>query len=590
MKPINRSGQQKTKTQAARTTSISLPFWDDFSQSGPAPDTLLWQHGEDVFVNNTLGIAPPSLNVATFDGARADGQPHNASEEVPGAADSLVSCPINLAEVVPSKRSTVLFSFWWQIKGAGEIPEENDSIRLQFLDSANSWHTVWSADGASANNDSTFLNTSIVVADVDGIPDSIFFFHDQFQFKFQIFSSLRGIFDTWHIDYVYLNQDRSVFDRIFDRAAANQPGPLFGPYHHLPMVQYRDSALFSAQEVVLNNLDIGAPHPFSYTQSLINTLNDTILRTVNFTNRLLTNGASGSFQGFGNVTPDLLLADSLFITSEFVFFTGDRNLFEEINSDGDTLFFDVDLKVNDTVRSFHSLHETLAYDDGSAEFAAGINLDRGQLAVRYALATQDTLTHLQVYFPSLPSTSGQAITLKVWDELSDEGEKATKQFNIESTGQNVFTEVQLNRPIIVNDTFFIGFEQFTDEYIGVGLDRSNDQASDDLFFNVNREWQQNVEIDGALMIRPVFRNTSDVVLHASAPQTEKIILYPNPAKNTLNSAALFEKLEIYNLSGQLMFATPYASDINISPLPNGIYLVRVYNKNTVQITKLIIQK
>ncbi|MDW3191248.1 MAG: T9SS type A sorting domain-containing protein [Cytophagales bacterium] len=591
VRPINRSNKTQAST-AARQNALSLPFWDDFSFSGPAPDTTLWQTGVDVFVNNSLGINPPSINVATFDGARATGTPHNASSEEPGAADSLVSCPIDLSLVVPSKRSTVFLSFQYQIQGAGERPEEGDSITLFLLDSSNLWHEVWTVSGGEVFNSTNFAPESLQITDFQR--DTIYFFHDQFQFKFVSYTSRRGIFDTWHIDYVYMNQDRAelVNERIFDRAAASIPGPLFGPYYHMPMSQYMDSSLFTQQEVVLNNLDIGAPHPFSYTQTLINTLADTSLRSDNFSNQLLFSGASDTFPGIGNISPNLLFADSLYVTSEFTFFTGDRNLFEEIGPSGDTLFLDVDLKVNDTVRSFHMLHETLAYDDGTAEFAAGINLDGGEVAVRYALFTPDTLTHLQVYFPPFSTSTGQAITLKVWSRLNETSLRAQQQFTIEAGDmRNAFAEIQLNVPIIVSDTFFIGYEQFTDDYIGIGLDRSNPQASDDLFFNVSQEWQQNQEIVGALMIRPIFQNTSDLVLNTPIEKEEApIVLYPNPAKYELRSSVPFEHLQLFNLSGKLIFSSSYQPVINIQEIPNGIYLVKTHRKGAVETTKLIIQK
>ncbi len=591
VKPIDHSSRSKIST-SARQNALSLPFWDDFSSSGPSPDTSLWQVGNDIFVNNTLGINPPSINVATFDGARENGTAHNGSSDDPGAADSLVSCPINLADVVPSKRSTVFLSFYYQIQGAGEIPEEGDSLSLFFMDSASRWHNVWNIRGGEVFNFTRFVPASFTIQNFNR--DTIYFFHENFQFKFVSYSNRTGIFDNWHIDYVYLNQDRSTpaNERIFDRAVASEPGPLFGPYYHLPMTQYQDSLVFNTQEVVLNNLDTGAPHPFSYTQTLFNSLADTTLISENFSNRLLTSGASGSFQGISAVTPELLRADSLYVTSEFTFFTGDRNLFEEIGPSGDTLFLDVDLKVNDTVRSVHMLHETLSYDDGTAEFAAGINLDGGQVAVRYILFTPDTLTHLQVYFPPFAASTGQAITLKVWSTLSTTGLRAQQQFTIEAGElRNEFAEVQLNLPLIVRDTFFIGYEQFTDDYIGIGLDRSNPQASENLFFNVSQEWQQNIEIEGALMIRPIFENTSDLVLSSPSEQAkDKIVLYPNPAGYELHSTLPFEQLNIYNMAGRLMFSSGYSPTINIQEIPNGIYLAKTLRKGTVETTKLIIQK
>jgi hypothetical protein len=597
VKPIDRSSGNK-KVTAARQNALSLPFWDDFSLSGPAPDTSLWQYGADVFVNNSLGINPPTINVATFDGARANGSPHNSSSEEPGAADSLVSCPVNLGAIPEDLSSTVILSFQYQIQGAGEIPEENDSISLFFLDSSNIWHQVWNVQGGEVFNFTNFVPVNLTVEDFHR--DTIYFLHDQFQFKFVSFSSRKGIFDTWHIDYIYLNSKRELTHSILDRSISSEPGPLFGPYYHFPMPQYQANRLFTQQEVVFSNLDIARPHPVEFRHSFIDRINGSVLLAEDIIDTPLQAGEFDLSTGIAEVDSLTFLGDSLFIISEFIYKSGDDTLFAEqdvVVMDGIPVLVledpqGIDLKLNDTLRVDYSLHETMAYDDGTAEFAAGINLDGGQVAVRYALFTPDTLTHLQVYFPPFATSTGQAITLKVWSRLSDAGLRAQQQFTIEASDQlNNFAEIQLNVPLVVSDTFFVGFEQFTDDYIGIGLDRSNPLASDDLFFNVSQEWQQNQEIVGALMIRPVFQNTSDLVLHTPASEvSERISLYPNPANNELHSTKHFDQLQIFNLGGKLIFTSEYHPNINIQEIPNGIYLVKIISKDTIESTKLIIQK
>lgn len=57
---------------------------------------------------------------------------------------------------------------------------------------------------------------------------------------------------------------------------------------------------------------------------------------------------------------------------------------------------------------------------------------------------------------------------------------------------------------------------------------------------------------------------------------EVINVYPNPAKNTLNVSSEVSTAAIYNIQGQLMMdAQVNGNSIDISSLPNGLYLVRL---------------
>jgi hypothetical protein len=52
--------------------AMKLPFWDDFSFNATSaanifyPNDTLWENSRRVWVNNSMGINPPSINVATF--------------------------------------------------------------------------------------------------------------------------------------------------------------------------------------------------------------------------------------------------------------------------------------------------------------------------------------------------------------------------------------------------------------------------------------------------------------------------------------------------------------------------------------------
>ena len=74
---------------------------------------------------------------------------------------------------------------------------------------------------------------------------------------------------------------------------------------------------------------------------------------------------------------------------------------------------------------------------------------------------------------------------------------------------------------------------------------------------------------------------SSVGLDETSP--EESFIYPNPANNDINivlnkdvSAAAV--INIYSLSGQLMMTAPYANNINISELNNGMYILDVIDQ------------
>jgi len=106
--------------------AIAPPFFEDFSQSNVVPNPNLWQNS-DVFVNTTIGISPPSIGMATFDGINEDGRPYGGGH---GPSDELTSTFIDLNAFSPA--DDVYFSYWVQPKGYGDRPEFIDSLVLEF--------------------------------------------------------------------------------------------------------------------------------------------------------------------------------------------------------------------------------------------------------------------------------------------------------------------------------------------------------------------------------------------------------------------------------------------------------------------------
>ncbi len=588
----------RIESVANTDTLRTLPFWDDFSQSHGVPDSTLWVNSENVYINNSFPINPPTQNVASFDGVDKNGSPYQESATFSGLGDELVSRPIDLSTVPESRRSSVFLSFFWQSRGLGEIPDDSDSLRLQFYAADSTWVTqdinedideISLLGGPSSvitdsNGEQTFTQVLVQIFDEK-------YFHEGFRFRFQSFSSVSGIYDSWHLDYIYLNQDRSFGDtEHLDRSFSNQASSPFYPYYEISMDEFRANP----SKYIENSFGFGSNlsdlfYPMEISHTLTNELTgESISSGFELKGQQSPNEYGRRFSGL-DVSGLDFSGDSMLLTSRFIYKSGDKNLFEVVGSNNDTLFLSTDLRINDTLTQTYFLKNYLAYDDGTAEFAAGVNLIGGELAVRFILEETTRLTDILIHFPSInPSSVGETIDVKVWKEL-EEGSFSVRQLTgtIEAKGRNEFQKFTLSTPIVLSDTFYIGFRQYTNNYVGVGVDRNNLGGASSIYSKSLGNWQQNDRIEGSLMIRPVF-NKSDTVLSVS----EKInhLIFPNPAPGgRFQIQGKHDRIELYNLNGNLVFSSPKQSNYAIPNIRSGLYLLRIFYDNRNSTQKLIIK-
>jgi hypothetical protein len=241
----------------------SLPFWDDFSFTpvnqvdiplSNYPVDSLWVNvkNKTVWINNGMGLNAPSLNVATFDGLDSTFLPYSQSALVNGLRDSLVSQGIILDEtgVTIAERNSVFLSFAYQWQGNGEPPDDLDYFSVEFKNNTGDWETVVTIYPKASFVRDQFYDTLIKV-------DGDRFFHDSFQFRFRNFGRQSGPYDTWNLDYVYLNKNRAPTDTDFpDQAISTTLTGIFGRYRSIPYHQFLGSAVLSAPTyTVSNNLD-----------------------------------------------------------------------------------------------------------------------------------------------------------------------------------------------------------------------------------------------------------------------------------------------------------------------------------------------
>ncbi len=603
--PIVEKGTERNsrieKIQSNADT-MDLPFWDDFVTSEFIIDSSKWQNSPNIFINNSLAINPPSIFVATFDGVDSRGNAYSQEVNFSGLGDELESNPIDLTKVPDSRKNTVYLSFFWQLQGYGELPDEDDSLVLQFYDRDSTWVSqdingqedgtalVGGNENIRFNTDSLQEFTQVIVP-VSGAR----FFHEGFKFKFQSFSNLSGIYDTWHVDYVYLNEFRDINDRaVIDRALTGQPTLLFDPYYEMPLKQFLQNPgrYNTVQQMGASNLGANL-RPIDPFHHFVNT--NTGETTVLF-DTLPPIGINAFETGKIFNGKDLsglpLSGDSTVIESIFSFFTGDTLLSNQ-TPDGTDIYYPVDLRVNDTLKTRYTLHDYYAYDDGSAEFAAGINLIGGELAVAFFIETADILSGIDIHFPTVsPPSVGEAIDIKVWRDL-DELPLRLQPVKVELASRNEFQRFELSTPVEVSDTFFIGYRQFTNNYIGVGFDRNNSGGSQMIWTNTNRTWENNDRLIGSLMIRPVFNPELDSTNSPKLGSEERIrelIVYPNPVKNNLMIKGNHQFIEIVSLDGRLIYKSKRKDSHDVSAFKDGLYILGIFDNDLISTRKIIISK
>ncbi len=578
--PIHQIKSPKSSLLNQKSSRIqernTIPFWDDFSQG---LDTIAWELS-GVSYTETIGIDPPSIGQVLFNGVNEIGEPYSLSQRDIGITDLLTSKTFDLSGQISN---SLFLSFFWQAGGKAEFPDSKDQFSLQFLNSDGNWVTVWLRVGGVEEDRNQFTQSIVRV-----LPD---FQHDSFQFRFVADGRQVGPFDSWILDYVYLNYNRSESDLNYkDRSLTQVNQVSLGDYGAYPfeLFENNQSELWTSVENQFYNLE-NRFRAMEYTILVRDTLTNSSV-SINQNTPFNPVPNSKERRNFGSNEFDEVPVPTGESTLEFStsLTTGDDRYFEVEGSDT-TFFSEVDFRINDTVKSYFPILDYFAYDHGSADYAAGINQKSGMLAIKYDTPEEVFIEGISINFTNA-NQANQAIDIMVWKDL-DQDPLFSRQdlIPVKEAGEE-FLYYSLDTNIRVNGEFYIGYAQFTNDFIHVGLDKSNDQG-DKLFYNVAGAWVQNDQVKGSMMIRPHVSLSQPFEQNITPDARLKI--YPNPVETFLNLEGSFSELRIFDSFGKEIFLPRESSQegeiINFAGQRPGIYLINVISEAGSQSIRILVR-
>lgn len=591
--PAIKKTVSETRTRLKTVSStLQLPFIDDFSYDSNLPDESLWE-SRGVWINNNMCIGPYSVGVATFDAIDVDGLHYSHASSTPYMSDYLTSNRIDLSN---ADSTTTYLSFYYQPQGNGNAPEECDSLILQINAGDGVWTNIWACAGMDFD---TFKSKVLKIK--AGRPDTLEFalvnlpikeskyFTDKFQFRFFNYASLAGNFnpsgaincDHWNIDFVYLNDGRSASDTMFYDIAFVEP----------------------AVTVLKNFTSI----PWKHYNSAINTENTRV--AIHLRNHWERNMKAEVRIRIKDVDNDIYLNDSVTLgTANYeglyntkmthsydenpIVYDGTRDnatyLFEcEMNSDKDEL-----VRGNNKCYTYQHFGNYYSYDDGSAENAYGVDASSSQVAYLYNTYQADKLYGISICFlPSNPvESASDGFYICAWENVNG---KPGKQLRCDeatrpafSGEMNEFMTFAFNEPLDVEKSVFIGWQQTSALRLNVGWD-ANRYSQSKIFYNTTGNWL-NTSFSGSLMMRPLFGClTDDIAKSASIDQ--QLTIYPNPANDIITIEGLEDddcEISIINTLGQTLLRGTDRR-YNVSSLNSGIYFVNVRCGGNTSVLKFI---
>lgn len=523
--------------------------------------------------NTTYPVLPPTIGVATLDGLNQYGLPYNNSSPInTGKADALTSKPLDLSAF--SAGDSVYLSFFYQSQGIGDWPNRKDSLTLEFFNGYTSqWDVMWSVPGDSLAPNSVPDFKQVLIPVPETVLPNRNYFYKGFQFQFRNYASLAGNNDHWHIDYVRLSANRTFTDTVIS-----------------------DVAFVYDVPSVLKNYEIMPGRQYSGAQDLADSLK-LIVRNDNY-DQATNNPPATQY----NIESNLLYPNSSIVftdqnvfnantVNEIVIAPGTDFSFPASTSDSISLLTKAYLSVsninqqNDTIVRVQKFDNILAYDDGSAERAYGLEgLYLKKFAYEFELNVPDTLIGFQIHYTNIDVNVEDLIhAFSVWKNVTVGAYTDTPvytSFNVAPLyidTVNGFATYGVDSPLLLNGKFYLGWAQTDTRNLQVGYDLNSSKGYDHMYYYANGIWKKSTTpVVGSVMIRCIFNHYYGGFGAVNETEIRNIAIYPNPASNKVFVQSEENlKISLFDLKGRLVQIDEVSGNsfIDISALTNGLYIL-----------------
>jgi len=531
----------------------------------------LWMD-EHIYRNFGYAIDPFSLGVVTFDGLDEFGHPYALGTTTSGYGDYLTSKVIDMTSA--SISDSVYLSFVYQPEGNGDVPEETDSLIIEFFNSAiGQWDWVWSTKGSASHE---FKMVHIKV-------ENAAYFTDGFKFRFKNYGGLSGNLDNFHLDYVNLRQFSGYQDTIIrDYAFVYPIHTLLKDYTSVPWDHYQASSIgrmSDSVKIVVRNNDV---IPENEQDGSIDVSYQGGVEFSGLLSEALLNNGDLNYLPMTTYTSfhDFSSGPSFDDTK-----TGIQQEFDYV---GAATHQNSSFLQNDTTYGKQIFKNYYSYDDGTAEAAYGPTGVQSRLAVQYESYVPDSIIGFRMNFvPSVNDVTNNLFLLTLWDDNNGEPGNVIYEDDVflprtpkYGIGRDVFVDYyfQDTLKVHVEDVFYIGWRQFDGERLNIGLDK-NIVNNDKTFYSIDNEitWEGS-GIEGSVMIHPIMSTEMDAILGLATVRSEtSATIYPNPTNGEITikiNQGQFEGAEVYNMQGTLIQSTEELK-IDLSNQPNGVYFLRL---------------
>lgn len=562
--------RQLCKGSNTQRDLLPIPFFDDFSshRTGRTNPNLLYWQDQYVYINNVMPKDPLTLGVATFDGLDEKGFPYDFSDQyAQGPADTLTSQGIDLAGL--DSTDNVYLSFYYQAGGWGNMPDEEDSLFVDFYSPlTGEWKKKWSK---SSPNNTTWNRTDLHISQSQ-------YLQAGFQFRFRNEATLSGAYDQWNLDYVLLREGLDTANIAFDEVAMQYvPSlPFSNGYSAMPWRHFIGnptgflSPVLTAFERNLGNAENIATGYRLTCNGQVQEASAVVLNTFANENQSLQEEINWNT----TILQNPLLSDTT-VNVEVCTFINPT----DAHLDNDTACYAIELS------NYYS------YDDGSAERTWTVQGAGAQVALKFYNYSPDTLMGIAVnWLPYGVNHSTQTLFLKVWNDNGGvPGALISENFNyqypqyVDSAGYDSFTYHELDNPLELGvGTFYVGWVQSDAPTYDVGNDKNTNNNPAKLFYSlgVDQAWQAS-QATGSVMIRPVLRAGKKQIWNGvSHPEIQNQwgVIYPNPATDFIQfNAPASCQFQVMDVSGKIIESGNSNGGhvvLNINQYPQGLYVIK----------------